>query len=183
MSLVRRSVLCALALITLVAASGVARADNYKALGIVYFSNVQAGTQEDGVVPYLAVGASPQLGAHIQTGSIRNLTGLIPVDATTLTFKGEVGPHPFLPGNPEVHVITTAHGNIYCTWTADFTLSFINAAGDAVFSGDGDFLVTGGTGRYANATGRFRTLFETGPVPFGADEALAVYSQKGKIKK
>ena len=170
----------ALAFVTL-GAAGVARAaDDYKSLGLVYFTNVQAGLLQDGIVPYFAFGSSPQFGAHIQTGSIRNLTGL---NLSTLTFQGAVGPHPFLPGNPEIHVINTAQGDIYCTWTADFTLSFINAEGDAVFSGDGDFLVTGGTGKYEHATGRFRTLFETGPVPFGADEALAVYSQNGRIKK
>ena len=41
----------------------------------------------------------------------------------------------------------------------------------------------GNDGWTAKASDAFRTLFETGPVPFGADEALAEYTQNGKIKK
>jgi len=179
-----RSALLLSCLVTLAAnAAGAATAADYEADGYVYFSNVQAGTQQGGIVPYFAVGHSDLIGPHIQTGSIRNLTVLMPVNETTFKFLGEVGPHPYLPGHPEIHVISTLHGDIHCTWTAEFTLKFINAARDAVFSGDGDFKVVGGTGRYRRATGRFRTLFETGPVPLGADEALAEYSQDGRIKR
>ena len=140
----------AFGLFVLAQAGNVARADDFMAYGLVGFSNVQAGTQEGEVVPYFAVGTSPQVGPLIQTGSILNLTGLIPVDATTFIFYGEVGPNPFLPGDSAIHVISTEHGDIFCTWTAVFTLKIINANGDAIFSGDGDFTIVGGTGRYRN---------------------------------
>ena len=64
-----------------------------------------------------------------------------------------------------------------------FTLRVIDAAGTAVFSGDGDFTVVGGTGKYKGATGRFTTLFETQPVPPGADQAFAEYEQFGEIHR
>jgi hypothetical protein len=156
---------------------------NYRAEGAVAFSNVQGATQAGGVAPYLAAGDSPLIGRHTQLGSILNLSGLIPVDATTLVFYGEVGPNPFLSGNPKVHVIDTKDGQIFCTWTAVFTLKIIDAAGTAVFSGDGDFTVVGGTGKYKGATGRFTTLFETQPVPPGADQAFAEYEQFGEIRR
>lgn len=50
-----------------------------------------------------------------------------------------------------------------------------------VFSGDRDFTVMGGNGNYQAATGQFTTLFETQPVPPGADQALAEYEQFGEI--
>jgi hypothetical protein len=177
------SLICAFALLTLARADGAARAADFQATGTVFFTNVQGGTQQGGIVPYFALGESRLIGPHIQTGSIRNLSGLIPVDASTFIFYGEVGPHPLLPGHPKVHVISTEDGNIVCTWTAVFTLKIINANGDAVFSGDGDFKVIGGTGRYRNASGRFRTLFVTDTVPAGADEAVADYSQSGTINR
>ena len=40
----------------------------------------------------------------------------------------------------------------------------INAAGDSVLSGNGDFTVLGGTRRYRDASGRFLTLFQTNAV-------------------
>jgi hypothetical protein len=182
MRLMHRSILSmACGLFVLAQAGRVARADDYKAVGLVGFSNVQAGTQQGGIVPYFAVGESRLTGPLIQTGSILNLSGLIPVDATTFIFYGQVGPNPFVAGQPEVHVISTDDGDIYCTWTAVFTLKIINANGDAVFSGDGAFTVVGGTGRYKKASGSFETLFETNQVKQGADQAIAVYSQKGAI--
>jgi hypothetical protein len=156
---------------------------DFEAEGSVAFSNVQGATQAGGLAPYLAAGVGDGIGKHIQTGSILNTTGLIPIDETTLVFQGEVGPNPFLPGNPRVHVIDTKNGQIFCTWTAVFTLKIINARGDAVFSGDGAFTVIGGTGKYKGATGHFTTLFETQPVPFGADKASADYQQFGKIHR
>ena len=172
-----------LTLVALLNSAGVARADNFKLHGIAAFSNVQEGTTQGGIVPYFGVGLSGLIGPNIQTGSILNLTGLMPVDATTLIFNGEVGPHPFLPGHPKVHVITTAQGEIFCTWTAVFTLKIVSAQGDAVLSGDGDFKVIGGTGAYKNATGRFRTLFVSDPVPAGADQAVADVIQTGDIRR
>jgi hypothetical protein len=156
---------------------------NYPAEGAVAFSNVQGATQAGGVAPYLAVGDSPLIGRHTQFGSILSLSGLAPVDATTLVFYSEVGPNQFLPGNPKVHVIDTKDGQIFCTWTAVFTLKLIDSAGTAVFNGDGDFTVVGGTGKYKGATGRFTTLFETQPVPPGADQAFAGHEQFGEVRR
>jgi hypothetical protein len=170
-----------LALLALAFAGGAARADNFQLRGVAVFTNVQQGTQAGALVPYLGEGQSRLIGPNIQTGTIKNLTGLMPVDATTFTFKGEVGPHPLLPGNPKVHVITTCDGNILCTWTAVFTLKIVNASGDAVLSGDGAFTVIGGTGLYKNARGTFRTVFQTFPVPAGTDQAVAVVAESGTI--
>src|SRR5206468_2625001 len=129
-------------------------------------------------VPYYGVGQSSLIKKNTQTGTILNLSGIVPIDATTFVFLGQVGSHPTLPGNPPIHLITTDRGNINCVWTAVFTLKVVNANGDAVFSGDGDFHVIGGTGRYRGATGRFRTFFETGTVPHGADQAIATVEEK-----
>ncbi|WP_435008435.1 hypothetical protein P12x_005646 [Tundrisphaera lichenicola] len=158
-----------------------AKVGDYEAEGKVAFSNVQGATQVGGLAPYLAAGESELIGKHTQTGSILNLSGLIPVDATTLIFYGEVGPNPLVPGHPKLHVITTKQGQIFCTWTAVFTLKILNAKGDAVFSGDGAFTIVGGTGKYKDASGTFTTLFETKPVPAGADKAIADYQQSGEI--
>jgi hypothetical protein len=158
-----------------------ARKGNYHADGSVLFANVQGATQRGGIAPYLAAGDSGLVGPHTQYGSILNVSGLLPVDPTTLIFFGEVGPNPFLPGNPKVHVIDTRHGQVHCTRTAVFTLRVINAQGDAVFSGDGVFTVVGGTGRYRNASGTFVTNFETRTVPAGSDQAIADYQQSGEI--
>lgn len=156
--------------------------ENFAALGQVGFSGVQKGVMPGGLVPYTGLAQSPRIGPDIQTGTIRNLTGLIPIDATTFMFLGEVGPHPFLPKKPKVHLIATNQGDIYCTWTAIFTLRIINPAGDSVFSGDGDFHVYGGSGRYQGASGRFRTVFVTYPVPAGSDTAVAAVVQDGTIQ-
>jgi hypothetical protein len=150
--------------------------------GFVFFTNVRQATQQGALVPYIGYGSSPQIGPHYQSGVIRNTSGLIPVDATTFTFYGEVGPNPYMPNHPKIHLITTNYGNLFCTWTAQFTLKIINGNGDAILSGDGAFTVVGGTGRYKNATGRFRTLFETSPVPPGANDASATVSQNGNIR-
>jgi hypothetical protein len=40
-----------------------------------------------------------------------------------------------------------------------------------------------GTGKYKGVTGRFTTLFETQPVPPGADRAFAEYEQFGVIRR
>ena len=172
-----------LALAGLLHANGPARADNFNLHGKVAFTNIQNGLTKGEPVPYFGVGLSGLIGPNIQTGSIQATSGLTPVDPTTLTFTGEVGPNPFLPGQPKVHVITTLQGDIHVTWTAVFTLQIVSAQGDAVLSGDGDFKVIGGTGFYKNATGRFRTLFVSDTVPAGADQAIADVTQSGDIRR
>lgn len=163
-------------------AHDVAPKDDFSLVGAVSFSNLVHGVAPAALVPYLGIGSSPQLGFVLETGAIENLTGLIPINPTTLMFLGKVGPNPTLPGNPSLHQIETNHGDIDCTWTAIFTLKIVSAAGDAVFSGDGDFKVVGGTGTYAHSTGRFRTVFSTGTVAHGADQAIANVFQVGKIE-
>jgi hypothetical protein len=160
-----------------------ARKGNYHAEGDVLFGNVQGATQRGGIAPYVAAGVSGLVGPHTQFGSILNVSGLLPVDPTTLIFFGEVGPNPFLPGSPRLHVIETRHGQVHCTWTAVFTLRLVNAQGDAVFSGDGVFTVVGGTGRYRNASGTFVTNFETRTVAAGSSQATADYRQSGEVHR
>lgn len=159
------------------------RTGNFKSDGTVAFSNIQAGLAPGGIVPYHGVGSGGQIGANEQTGTIRNLSGLIPIDATTFMFYGEVGPHPTLPGAPEIHLISTSKGDIHVTWTAVFTVQFINEQFDAVLSGDGTMAIIGGTGKYAGASGEFWTVFVTDPVPLGADAAVADFAQGGMIRR
>lgn len=172
-----------LALLGLAATHNEALANNFQLTGTVYFTNLQNATQQGALVPYVGYGQSHLIGWNIQTGSIRNLSGLIPINANTFIFYGEVGPHPWMPNHPRVHLIQTSQGNIFCAWTAVFTLQILNANGDAIFSGDGRFHVAGGTERYRRASGEFRTLFRSGPVPAGANDASADVIEHGTIKK
>ena len=127
------------------------------------------------------MGTAAAAGMPVRRRSMAIGRPMMPVDATTFIFYGEVGPNTSLPGSPKVHVITNRHGQIFCTWTAVFTLKAVNAKGDAIFSGDGFFTVTGGTGRYKNAEGTFTTNFQTHVVPAGSDKAVADYQQSGDI--
>jgi hypothetical protein len=159
----------------------VERTQDYVACGRVHFTNVQAGILPGGIVPYRGVAWSRLTGSNVQTGTIQNTTGPIAVDATTFMFLGVVGPHPRLPNHPNIHLIATRKGDIESTWTAIFTLKIVSPTGDAVFSGDGNFDVTGGTGRFKHASGQFRTYFVTDVVPAGADAADADVIQNGDI--
>lgn len=161
--------------------SGESHAGQYNMDGFVFFTNVRNATNQGALVPYIGYGNSPQLGPHYQSGVIHNTTGLMQVDATTFIFYGEVGPNPYMPNHPSVHLITTGYGYLFCTWTAKFTVKIINSNGDAILSGDGDFKVVGGTGRYYKLTGRFRTLFQTAPVLHGANDASATVTENGVI--
>ncbi|MGE3819441.1 MAG: hypothetical protein AB7I30_08400 [Isosphaeraceae bacterium] len=178
----------ALALLGLATARGEALANNphsnnYYLTGTVYFTNLQNATQQGALVPYSGYGWSALTGPNRQTGSIRNLSGLIPINVNTYIFYGEVGPHPWMPSHHRVHLIETWHGNIFCAWRAVFTLQILNPQGDAIFSGDGHFHVVGGTDRYRRASGQFRTQFRSGPVPAGANDASADVIQYGTIKR
>jgi hypothetical protein len=157
-----------------------ARADDFELEGVAFFTNIQNGLFGDEVVPYLGVGKSELIGNNVQTGGIRRTSELTPVNETTLKFTGEVGEHPLLPWGPKVHVIATADGLIYCKWTAVFTIQFVSET-EVVFGGDGEFTVLGGTGKYARATGTFRTLFATDPIPLTSDTAFADVTQSGGI--
>jgi hypothetical protein len=169
-------------LFTFVQAGNAARAGNYSMEGFVFFTNVRQATQQGALVPYIGYGNSPQIGPHYQSGVILVTSGLTPVDATTFTFTGEVGPNPYMPNHPKIHLITTNYGNLFCTWTAKFTLKIINTNGDAVLSGDGAFTVVGGTGRYKKAYGSFETLFQTSTIPQGANDASANVTENGTIR-
>ena len=159
-----------------------ASAGNYSMQGFVFFTNILHANQAGALIPYIGYGNSPQIGDHYQSGVILMTSGLTPVDATTFTFTGVVGPNPYMPNHPKIHLITTNYGNLFCTWTATFTLKIVNANGDAVLSGDGAFTVVGGTGRYRGATGKFETLFQTSVVPHGANDASATVTENGTIR-
>ena len=161
--------------------------DNYQAAGKVQFGNLVKTLQFMGESsPYLGIGDSPLLGVNVQTGSILPTSAPVPVGfdwpIVTLQFTGEPGPHP-IPGQGNIHIIHAQGGKIFCTWVALFTIELNLDTGDAVFSGDGEFTIVGGTGRFRHATGSFRTLFETEVVPAGADSALADFTQDGEIHR
>ena len=159
-----------------------ARAEDFNFVGEAIFTNIQNGLDLGQDVPYFGVGTSALTGPSVQFGSIRPTSEPAPVDLTTLKFTGEVGPNPFLPDGEAVHIIATEDGLIACTWTATFTIKFVSET-EVIFSGDGAFTVIGGTGRYENASGTFRTLFATNPIPVTSNSALAGVTQKGKIKR
>lgn len=179
-------VLCAVVSLSF-AVRPLAAADDYSAAGVVQFSNLQATLNVPGeTAPYFGVGFSRQLGLNVQTGTILPTSAPVPVgydpetNVVTLQFDGVQGTHPNA-SLGAVHVIQTARGDIYSTWVAVFTMELDLDTGDAVLSGDGEFTVIGGTRRYRNATGSFRTLFVTDVVPAGADSALADWTQEGEI--
>jgi hypothetical protein len=160
-----------------------AAAADFELKGVVLFTNVQNGLDLGEDVPYYGVGVSDLIGPNAQTGSIRPTSPPV-FDPTTfqITFTGEVGPHPLLPFGPRVHIITTGEGLIFCTWTAKFTIQLVSET-EGVFSGDGAFTVIGGTGKYAKATGTFRTLFATDPIPLTSDSAVADVTEQGTINR
>ncbi|MBP3957645.1 hypothetical protein J8F10_20540 [Gemmata sp. G18] len=166
----------------LLGAPGSIRAADYDFVGAAVFTNIQNGLGRGQDVPYYGIGTSDRTGPNLQTGSIRPTSAPAPVGPATLQFTGEVGAHPLLPFGPKIHIISTADGQIVCTWKATFTIQFVSAT-DVIFSGDGEFTVTGGTGKYKKATGKFRTLFATGPIPLTSDSAVAGVTQNGKIKR
>lgn len=159
-----------------------AGSDDFDVLGQVIFRNIQASLQSGEPAPYAGVGASRLTGLNVQTGSILPTSQLAPVAGTpgAFQFTGRTGPHPGLGTN--VHVISTAKGDIFCEWVALFTIQF-DAGGDAVFSGDGSFTVIGGTGHYRKASGTFRTLFKTKAIKLGTDTAVADVTQEGTIAR
>ena len=160
-------------------------ANNFNNGGIVGLTNLQGALSFDGssTAVYAGQGFSRQIGWNIQSGSILpDPTTVDPSRLETegiLTFRGVQGPNPFFGGRP-IHVIYTRRGLVFCTWTAVFTGQF-SPDGMAVLRGDGRFRVVGGTGRYRNARGTFRTLFETIPIPATSDSAIAWFTQQGRL--
>lgn len=169
------------ACVALFGAPASARAANYDFVGAVIFTNIQGGLGAGEDVPYYGTGVSALTGLNVQTGSIRPTAAPTPVGPTTLQFTGVVGAHPLIPFGPKIHVVSTGEGSLVCTWEATFTIELL-PNGNGIFSGDGNFTVLSGTGKYKNATGTFRTLFATGPIPLTTDTAGALVAQKGKIK-
>lgn len=160
-----------------------ADSDAFDSLGQAIFGNIQGALSSGQLAFYTGVGASRLTGLNVQTGSIQPTSALKPVSGEpgTFQFTGVVGPHPEL--GTRVHVVTTAKGDIYCKWTALFTIEFVNDEGDAIFSGDGDFTVLGGTGHYRKASGTFRTHFKSQVIQAGADTAIAGVTQEGTIAR
>ena len=164
-------------------------ADDFDSVGVVQFGNLQATLSTPGETsPYVGIGESPQLGTTVQTGSILPISAPVPVgydpgtNVVTLQFNCIQGTHP-ASGQGDVHIINTKGGKIFCTWTALFTMELDLDNGEIVLSGDGEFTVTGGTGQFRNATGRFQTLFQTDVIPEGADSTLADVTQEGTISR
>lgn len=158
-------------------------AEDFNVRGLVAFGNLQATLLFQGASsPYLGKGISPQIGLVSQTGSI--LPDPSTVDLSRLqtegilVFEGNQGPNPFF-GGRSIHVIQAKGGQIFCEWHAVFTAQF-STDGTVVLSGDGEFTIVGGTGRYRRANGTFRTLFQTGSVPSSTDSALARFTQTGQ---
>ncbi|MEO1614547.1 MAG: hypothetical protein AAFV88_01775 [Planctomycetota bacterium] len=156
---------------------GKAVAKNFFTVGAAQFNNIQEALLFQGAdSPYLGFGIG-SLGGVFQSGAISPSTPPTPT-ATGITFDGIQGPNP-LTGS-SLHIINTRRGAVFCTWTATFDLDFVED-GKVVFRGDGQFTVVGGTGIYSNASGTFRTLFQTGEVDATTDSATAVVFQYGEI--
>jgi hypothetical protein len=157
-----------------------ANTSDFNATGQVIFKNIQQGVFGNELVPYVGVSSSELTGLAVQTGTIKRTTTPTFVALGKLQFSGEVGPHPVLGTN--VHVISTAKGDIYVTWTAEFTVQFTSES-TVVFSGDAEFDVQGGTGIYQNAKGKFQTLFQTEEIAANSDSASASVTQTGSISR
>jgi hypothetical protein len=153
----------------------------YNAVGKVVFANLQKSLSAGELAPYVGVAVGSPLGMNVQTGTIQPLPATFrPGPDGAMLFDGVVGPHPQL--GTAVHVISTSQGDVYCTWVATFSIK-PDGAGGMVLSGDGQFTVTGGTGRYQNATGAFRTLFVSQSVGADADGAIADVQQQGIVQR
>jgi hypothetical protein len=73
-------------------------------------------------------------------------------------------PNPLLEGSPDVHIMTSALGDIYFRYPGYYTLD--PATGALV--GDANFIVVGGTGLFAGASGLVDVhVVATGPNPAG----------------
>jgi hypothetical protein len=159
-----------------------ALAEDFSARGLVVLGNIQATLQFQGAVsPYVGKAISPQVGFNLQTGAILPDPGsIVPIDGGGIQFEGVQGPNS-LAGGRELHVLTARGGKIFCEWKATFTLTPTADGQKVILTGDGDFTVVGGTGKYRGATGRFKTLFTTVPTLPTADTTLATFTQEGTI--
>jgi hypothetical protein len=156
-----------------------------RGIGFAEFGNLQgflADFEED--IPYRGFTTSNLGRIVLQSGAIDADGPPLPVmgDPSTLVFTGVMGDNPFFGlGNGKIHPLITRGGIIFTTWTAAFTIEIDPLTGLAIFSGDGQFTILGGTGRYRNASGAFRTLFRSFPTPLTADSAVAFVTQNGVI--
>ncbi|WP_152054123.1 hypothetical protein [Tautonia marina] len=175
--------LTSIAVMSVLLCSGASGAE-YDAVGVVRFSNLQGFLSNLEDVPLIAKQFSEFNGVALQTGSIRPNSVPETVfednEIEIIQFEGVQGPNPYF-GNRELQIIIGRGGQIHCTWVAEFTIVIDKATALAVFSGDGQFTVVGGTGRYENATGSLQTCFESEPTPLTADSAIATYTQVGTI--
>ncbi len=150
------------------------------------FWNVQNALAQVEPGNYIAAGPSPQLLFTIQQGTFERtsqfrLADPQPEDAGPFPvseFDARPGPNPVFFGLP-VYVIYTPRGIIFCKWEAVFTLTQLSET-TGKLSGDGDFTILFGTGRYFGASGSFTTHFETGEFDLSADSVTAPLVQKAE---
>lgn len=199
-----------LVLSCLLLAPKVGTAEDYNAIGIVNFTNLQellADIQEppfSAVLPLVGRQISDFNGLGLQTGSITADSAVRPATQEeldslqegldligqeidfdsylALTFTGIQGPNRRF-GNRPIQVITGRGGQVHTTWVARFYIFLDPVAGNAILVGDGDFTVVGGTGQNRRATGEFRTLFISFPTALDQDESCAIYWQFGEINR
>jgi hypothetical protein len=93
----------------------------------------------------LGLGLNEHLGANQSrtAGTLHN--GVI-------TWPLRVAPNPFIPDSPDIHVMTTLFGDVYFQYPGSYTLDPSTGA----ITGDGNFVVRGGTGHFAKASGLVR---------------------------
>ncbi len=148
------------------------------------FWNVQNALAQVEPGNYIAAGPSPQLLFTVQQGTFERtsdfrVVGTSPEDNGSfpvIEFDARPGPNPVFFGLP-VYVIYTPRGIIFCKWEAVFTLTQLTAT-TGKFSGDRDFTILFGMGRYFGASGNFTTHFETGEFELSADSVTAPLVQK-----
>jgi hypothetical protein len=105
----------------------------------------------------LGEGFNLHLGANQSrtTGTLHN--GVI-------TWPLRVAPNPFITGSPDIHVMTTLFGDVYFQYPGSYTLDLSTG----IITGDGNFVVRGGTGLFEKASGLVIVHVDaTGPNPSG----------------
>jgi hypothetical protein len=112
---------------------------------------------DDFLLDGVQLGFNEHLGANQSrtTGTLQN--GVI-------TWPLRVAPNPYVDGSPAIHVTRTALGEIHFQYPGSYTLDPTTGA----VTGDGNFVVVGGTGLFEKASGLVLVhVNATGPNPSG----------------